>query len=406
MRILFLSDNFPPEFNAPASRTYEHAVRWVKAGADVTVITCAPNFPQGEVHEGYANKWRTVEMIDGIRVVRVKTYITSNTGFLRRIIDYKSFMLSAFFFGLFEKRPDVIVGTSPQFFAALGAWMLSVARWRPFVFEVRDIWPASIVSVGAMEPGFIIRILERIELFLYGRARRVVAVSDSIRQDLVDRGINGDKVVVVRNGADLSRFQVQPCSQELAKSLGVDGRFVVGYLGTHGMAHDLGNVLEAAARLRDHANICFLLIGAGAKKAELQEQATSMGLENVRFADPMPRERMAEVWSVCDVALVHLRNTPLFTKVIPSKIFEAMAMSRPILIVQPQGEAVQLVIDSGAGEWVAPGDPGLLAEKVLALSGDTDAQAAFAAAAAAGARSHSRDTRAAEMLDYLRKSAG
>ena len=153
----------------------------------MTVITCAPNFPQGKVHDGYRNAWRTVEVVDGMRVVRVKTYITSNEGFARRILDYVSFMFSAFFFGVFEKRPDVVIGTSPQFFAAMGAWLLSVAKWRPFVFELRDLWPASIVTVGAMKKGVVIRLLEMLEMFLYRRAAAIVSVTGSFKKDLEGR---------------------------------------------------------------------------------------------------------------------------------------------------------------------------------------------------------------------------
>ena len=177
MRILFLSDNFPPEGNAPATRLWEHATRWVHDGHEVTVITCAPNFPEGKLFEGYRNLWRQVEMLEGIRVVRVKTYITANEGFVKRTLDYMSFMLMGFVFGLFERRPDVVVATSPQFFCAVGGWALSVARWRPFVFELRDLWPASIMAVGAMKKSLLIRFLEQVELFLYRRARRVIATS-------------------------------------------------------------------------------------------------------------------------------------------------------------------------------------------------------------------------------------
>src|SRR5437868_7371956 len=144
MRILFLSDNFPPEGNAPATRVYEHAVRWVRDGHDVTVITCAPNFPEGRLYSGYRNAWRSIELLDGVRVVRVKTYIAANEGFVRRTLDYLSFMASGFVAGLFEERPDIVVATSPQFFCAVGAWSLAAVRRLPFVFELRDLWPASI----------------------------------------------------------------------------------------------------------------------------------------------------------------------------------------------------------------------------------------------------------------------
>ena len=406
MKILFVSDNFPPEVNAPASRTYEHAMRWVADGAEVTVITCAPNFPQGRVHEGYRNAWRTVEHVDGIRVVRVKTYITGNEGFSRRILDYISFMFSAIFFGLFERRPDVIVGTSPQFFAAVGAWLLSVVKWRPFVFELRDLWPASIVTVGAMKKGIVIRLLESLELFLYRRGAAVVSVTESFKEDLQRRGIDGGKIHVIRNGVDLTRYQPCERSDTMAEHLGVAGRFVVAYLGTHGMAHALDNVLAAADRLRSEPDICFLLVGYGAEKADLVRRAAGLDLDNVVFHDAMPKESMPEVWSVCDIALVHLKDDPVFSTVIPSKIFEAFGMGKPVMIVQPKGEASQLVVTAGAGEWVTPEDPDALAARVLEWKSDSSIVQTFADGAAAAAKQHSRDRLAGEMLQVLRRVAG
>lgn len=402
MRILFISDNFPPEVNAPASRTYEHTKRWVADGAEVTVITCAPNFPQGNVHEGYRNAWRTVEDVDGIRVVRVKSYITSNTGFARRIIDYASFMVTAVLFGLFEKRPDVIVSTSPQLFAAVAAWKLSILKWRPFVFELRDLWPASIVTVGAMKKGLVIRLLEKLELFLYRRAAAIVSVTNSFRDDLVRRGIDGEKIHIVRNGVDLSRYQPRPHDEAMAKQLGVAGKFVVAYLGTHGMAHALENVLAAAAHLQTHDDIRFLFVGDGARKQAIVDAAKSMCLENTMFHRSMPKEDMPAVWSVCDIALVHLKNEPVFATVIPSKIFEAFGMGKPVMIVQPEGEAVELVTKAGAGEHIAPEDPDALAAAILGWYRDRERCARFADAAQKAAHEHSRDRLAAEMLGVLR----
>jgi putative colanic acid biosynthesis glycosyltransferase WcaI len=401
MRILFISDNFPPEVNAPASRTYEHAKRWVADGADVTVITCAPNFPKGELHDGYKNRWRSVEDVDGIRVVRVKSYITGNEGFSRRILDYMSFMVSAVFFGLFEKRPDVIVGTSPQFFAAVAAWKLSVLKWRPFVFELRDLWPASIVTVGAMKKGFTIRMLEKLELFLYRRAAAIISVTESFRDDLETRGIDRSKIHVVRNGVDLSRYRPQPVSAEMAKELDVEDKFVVAYLGTHGLAHALGSVLLAAEKLQSDPNIVFLFVGDGAQKAQLLESAKEMNLPNVRFHDSVAKEHMPDIWSVCDVALVHLKDDPVFSTVIPSKIFEAFGMGKPVLIVQPKGEAAELVESVGAGRWVPPENPEALAEAVVDWNSDSSMADEFARCSESAAKDNSRDRLAAEMLSIL-----
>jgi len=406
MHVLFLSDNFPPETNAPASRLHEHARRWVAAGHRVTVITCAPNFPQGKVHEGYRNAWYSRAVIDGIDVVRVKTFIVANKGFLLRTLDYMSFMVAGFFAGLFQRRPDVVVATSPQFFAAVGGWMLALVRRAPFVFELRDIWPASLVAVGAVKGSLTIRFFERLELFLYRRAKAVVCVTHAFVDDLVGRGIARSKLHVVTNGVDLGQYRPAPRSTELARELDLDGRFVVGYVGTHGMAHALERVLEAAALTRGKSHVHYLFVGDGAARDGLVERARELGLDNVTLHPSMPKERMPEVWAQCDVALVHLRDTPLFATVIPSKIFEAMGMGLPIVLACPAGEATGIVVDTGAGIVVQPEDPAALADALEALAASPARTRELAAKSRAAAPLYSRDHLAARMLAILELVAG
>ena len=185
MHILFLTDNFPPEVNAPASRTFEHCREWVRLGEQVTVITCAPNFPKGTVFPGYQNRLWQVEMLDGIRVIRVWSYITANEGFVRRSLDYMSFMVSATIASLFVKKVDVVIGTSPQFFTVCAAYVVGLFKRVPLVFELRDIWPESIKAVGSMNDGFLYRSLEKLELFLYKKASRIIALTQSFKKELV-----------------------------------------------------------------------------------------------------------------------------------------------------------------------------------------------------------------------------
>ena len=313
MKILFLSDNFPPETNAPATRTYEHTVEWVRAGHQVTVITTAPNFPEGRIFDGYRNAWRTAEIMDDIQVIRVKTYITPNEGFLRRSLDYVSFMLMGGLAALFHPRPDVVVTTSPQFFCAMAGWVVTRIRRLPWIFELRDLWPASIVAVGAMRKSRLIRWLERIELQMYRDADAVVSVTHAFKSDLVRRGIDPAKIEVVLNGVDLSRYRPMPKDEALLDQLDLRGKFVVGYLGTHGMAHALDKVADTVTLLRDHPGIVFLFAGAGAKRAELEETVRARKLGNVRLIPSQPKAMMPRLWSVHDVALIPLRNQELFT---------------------------------------------------------------------------------------------
>ncbi len=231
MNILFFADNFPPEKNAQASRVYERACYWVKWGHQVTVITCAPNFPEGKVYSGYRNRWYQVEDISGIRVVRVKTFITANAGTALRIIDFLSYMVTASCAALFQRRPTVLVATSPQLFAAVAGCFVGLVRGIPFVLELSDLWPESIVAVGAMKKNIALRCLEKIELVLYHRAAAVVALTAAFKENLIRRGIPGRKIAVVINGVDLERYQPRSKDQVLAAEWGIGSdEFVIGYL--------------------------------------------------------------------------------------------------------------------------------------------------------------------------------
>ena len=403
MRILFLTDNFPPEVNAPASRTFEHCREWVKAGHQVTVITGAPNFPTGKVFPGYRNRLWQRETLDGIQVVRVWTYITANTEVAKRTLDFLSFMVFGFLAGLVQRRPDVIIGTSPQFFTNCAAWMLSVFRWRPFIFELRDLWPESIKTVGAMRDSVALRLMERLERFLYRRSAAVVAVTESFRRNLIARGINGDKIVVITNGVDLSRFQPMPRDPELAEQLGLTGKFVAGYIGTHGMAHALETLLEAAQRmaaLPAGPEVHFVLLGDGARKSALKATAERMGLKNVLFLDTVPKAEVPRYWSLLDVSIIHLRKSDNFTQVIPSKLFECMGMGIPVLH-GVAGESADIVEREDIGLVFEPENVEDLCDGLLRLAGDQVRYQQLRANALAAAPRYNRITLAQKMLRIL-----
>lgn len=405
MKILFLSENFPPETNAAATRVYERALYWVKQGHQVTILTSAPNFPQGRLHDGWQNRWHQTEAMDGLRVVRVKTYIAANRGTARRTLDFISFMITAFCAGLFEKRPDVIAATSPQFFAAVGGWMLSAVRRVPFVFELGDLWPASIVAVGAMRPSLPLRLMEKLELFLYRRSACVAALTHAFKKDLVRRGIPEKKIAVVMNGVDLWRYQPQDRDPDLAQVWGLEGKFVIGYVGTHGMAHGLDNILDAAEILKDRDDIRFLLAGDGAERAALIERAQAETLHNVVFLPPQPKAMMPRVWSLCDVALVHLKDQPAFAEVIPSKMFEAMGMGLPVLMALPEGEASAILNSDGAGLHIPAEDPKALAEAATRLCDEPGLRSRLAKQSLKSAPLHSREQQAKQMIDVLEAAA-
>ena len=407
MHILFLSDNFPPEVNAPASRTFEHCREWVRAGHRVTVITCAPNFPRGKVYPGYRNRLWAREAMAGVEVIRVWSYITGNEGFVRRSLDFMSFMVSGFVAALFVRRVDVIVGTSPQFFTACAACAVGWVRRRPFVFELRDIWPESIRAVGAMQPGRLFRALEALELFLYRRATAIVAVTHAFKANLVARGIDGGKIAVVTNGADLARFAPQPKDAELVASLGLQGKFVAGYVGTHGMAHALDTLLDAAALLKQvghGAEFRLLMLGDGARRATLQARASADGLDNVLFLDSVPKDQVPRYWSLLDAAIIHLARNDLFTTVIPSKLFECMAMGIPVLH-GVAGESAEIVTAETVGLTFTPEDAGELVDGLLRLRDTAGLRERFAGNGPRAALRYDRRALAADMLAVLERCA-
>ena len=353
-RILFLTDNFPPEVNAPATRTYEHAREWVGKGYAVTVITCAPNFPHGKVYEGYKNKLFSREEKDGIKVIRVWTYITANEGFLKRILDYISFAITAFLAGLWI-RTDIIVATSPQFFTAVAGRWLSFFKIRPWIMEVRDLWPESIAAVGAMNEGKIYRFLEWVELRLYKSAKKIIVVTDTFKRKIAARGIEASKIDVHKNGVILDLFEPRLKDKELMETNPqFEGKKVFAYIGTHGMAHGLSFILSSLPKLQQSLpQAHFLFIGEGAEKENLLQQASDLKLNNVTFMPFVPKHEVVRYLSLMDVALVNLKKSDTFKTVIPSKIFEAAALQKPILLGL-EGETKGIIESFNAGICFEP----------------------------------------------------
>lgn len=370
MRILFLSHYFPPEVNAPATRTYEHCRQWVKDGHNVTVITCAPNHPQGRVYEGYRNRFYQRETKDGITVIRVWTFVTANEGFFKRTLNYISYMCSAVVVSLFLPKADVVLSTSPQFFNGLAGYFVGKMRRIPWVLEIRDLWPESIVTVGAIKSQAVIKMLEWIERFAYRNADHIVPVTDSFKVYILGKGIEAGKITVVKNGVDLAQYRPVDGASELAEELGLTGKFIVSYFGTHGMAHHLETILDAARRLNNSPNIVFLMVGDGAERQTLVRMRDTMGLKNVMMLDQQPKSRMPELWALSDVSLVLLKKSDLFKTVIPSKIFESLAMAKPI-VLGVEGESADLLRAAQAGLCIEPEDADQLVARVLELSRDT-----------------------------------
>lgn len=352
MKILFITDNFTPEVNAPATRTYEHCKEWIKdKDVKVTIITCNPNFPHGKIYDGYKNKLYQKEYIDGIEIIRVWSYITSNSGFVKRVLDYISFGIMAFFIGLFKSH-DIIVATSPQFFTTWAAWGISKIRRKPWIFELRDLWPESIKTVGAMKQGKIIDILEKIELGLYKDSTKVVAVTDAFKTNLISRGIPENKIDVVTNGSNLELFTLKHKDLDLLKKLNLENKFIIGYIGTHGMAHSLDFIVSSLSKIEDES-LHFLFIGDGAMKQNIMKIADTLRLKNITFLSSIAKEEVPRYLGIIDVSLAPLKKEDNFKTVIPSKIFEASAMQKPTLL-GVEGQAQEIIEKYNAGLCFEP----------------------------------------------------
>ena len=371
MKILFLTHYFPPEVNAPATRTYEHCKEWIKKGHEVTVVTCVPNHPKGKVYPDYKNKIYQKEIIDGINVVRLWTYVTANEGFIKRTLNYISYMIAVVFSIPFLPKHDVVISTSPQFFCGLSGFFVKIFRRKPWIIEIRDLWPESIVAVGAIKNKWIIKVLEYLEKVVYTQSDHIVPVTDAFKLYMLKKGVPENKITVIKNGVDLS-FYV-PGSVEKTPEYGKElmNKFVASYVGTHGMAHHLETILEAAEMLKDRDDVIFLMVGHGAEKDRLLQLKENKNINNVMMLDQQDKRKMPLLWALSDVSLVLLKKSDLFKTVIPSKIFESMAMKKPI-ILGVEGEVKGMIEEGECGITIEPENAKELAEAIVILADNKD----------------------------------
>ena len=377
MKILYVSQYFPPEIGAPAVRVSEMSAHWRAWGEDVRVLTGFPNHPEGRIHPGYRAAFRrgaATEMFRGVQVYRTWLYPAANKGIFRRSTNYASFMLSAIARGSrLRFQPDVVIGTSPQLLCAAAAARLARRFRARFVLEVRDLWPESLEAVGVCSPGSMpYRVLDRIASRLYRSAWKIVVVTEAFRDALVGRGVAATKIEVVKNGVDTSFFHPDaPPSRWVCAQESLRGKFIVSYIGTHGLAHALETVLDAAALLREEKQIHFLLVGGGARLDDLKRRQTQLGLDNVSFVGPRPWADIPSYLSASGLSIIHLARNPVFRTVIPSKMFEVMAAGRAI-VLGVEGEARAILEDADAGWAVEPESPRAMRDAVLALYRDPE----------------------------------
>ncbi len=369
MRILYLSQYFPPEVGATQTRAHEMARGLVKAGHRVTMIAEFPNHPGGIIPPEYRGKLWQRDTLDGIEIIRVWVKASPVKNFRNRIAFYISYMLMAAFAGLFLARGkfDAIYATSPPLFVGGAALLISYLRRLPLFFEVRDLWPQSAVVLGELRNPQAIKIAERLETACYHRAEKIVVVTQSMLETLRARDLSPKKLILIPNGANADFFQFQPeVGQHQRQLLQLTDKFIVLYAGIHGIAQGLKTVLTAANILSDYPDIHFLFVGEGPVKQQMMTIAREDNLANVTFHGEVPRRQMPALLSAADVALVPLRQLSLFKGALPSKMFDAWACECPT-IVSVDGEARRVLEESQAGIFIEPESPEALAEAILQL---------------------------------------
>lgn len=358
MKILYVTQYFPPETGAGARRAYEMAAAWKKAGADVTVVCPFPNYPEGRVVEAYRGRVRVREEIDGIPVLRVPIYTRPTKTFATRIGNYASFALTGAGAALFAARPDVVYVSSPPLPVGL-AGLLTRLKGARFVFEVRDLWPESAKAVGELSDGALYRGAEAFERWCYARAAKIVVVTDGIRRRLIARGIPEAKLVLARNGANLGRLAAAGVGPLAADRPGLR----LFYGGLLGLAQGIPAVLDGVRRLAGEPGFQFTVAGAGAYADAVAEAARGELAGKLTMLGNLPAGEVPAHIGASDICLVPLGKDDLFRGALPSKMFEAWALGRPVLL-SAAGEAARLVAETQAGVVVPPEDPGSLAEAV------------------------------------------
>jgi colanic acid biosynthesis glycosyl transferase WcaI len=379
VKILYVSQYFPPEMGAPAARAAELARHWTQAGHHISVLTGFPNHPTGVVPQEWRSRLKRMtyrETLGDVDVFRTWLWPLPNRKAHERMRNYASFCLSAALRGVSLPHPDVVIATSPQLLVGLSGWWLARLKKVPFVFEVRDLWPESLTAVGlGAENSILHRSLSAIANFLYSRSDRIVVVTPAFKDFLVkNRQVPAAKISIVENGVETSLFAAAPAQAAavLREQLGIREKFVVCYVGTMGMAHGLETLLDAAALLQErNRQILFLLIGEGSEKEKIKAQAALRGLHNVRFLDQQPREKIPALISACDACLVLLKKTEIFKTVIPTKMLEFMSCARPV-ILGVEGQAREIVEEARSGIVIEPENAAQLATAIGHLAANPD----------------------------------
>jgi len=369
LKVLIITSLFLPDVAANAKRMNDLASELVSGGHQVTVLSAVPHYPHGRIQPEWRRRPFRVTRENGMKVVRVWVYASPGRKIWQKALNYLSFLGSslpaAAIVGL---DFDVILTISPPLLSGLSAFYYSRLSRKPFIFDVQDLYPETAVQLGVLKGRRIIAFFETLEKFIYRKSAHVTVISDGFRRSLLGKGVPEDKVTVMPNWADIKTFSpsVTPVDKD---EIGLGERFIVMFLGTIGRAQGCEVIIEAAARLREREDIGFCLLGDGVARQQLEDKVLRLKLENVSFLDPVPHQEVPRYLSAADACLVHLVANELYKITLPSKMYEYMAMGKPILM-GVEGEAARLIEESGAGLNFKPQDSQHLADAVTRLAAD------------------------------------
>jgi glycosyltransferase involved in cell wall biosynthesis len=368
IHLLLIHQSFTPPSQAGGTRHFELTSRLVKQGHRATIIASDVDYLTG-TRKTARRRLVTEQDLDGVRILNAYTYSSIHRSFLQRVISFLSFACTSLFAATKAGKADVVMGTTPPIFQAVSAWLAAAMRRRPFLLEIRDLWPEFAIDIGVLKNPFLIWASRKLERFLYRRADHLVVNSPAYRDYLMGKGVPAGKITLIPNGVDPEMFRQAADGQSVRDQFGLGERFVVIYAGALGMANDLETVLRAADRLRDDRAIHFLLVGDGKERAKLEAQARELNLSNVTFAGPQSKSRMHHFLAASDACVATLKDIKMFRTTYPNKVFDYMAAGRPTILAI-DGVIREVVEKSEGGIFVPPGNDQAMAEAVRSLSRD------------------------------------
>ncbi len=369
-RVLLIHQAFVSPGQGGGTRHFEFARYCSQKGISFTIVCSDTSYLSGSKKIA-GKKAVKEERIDGVHILRAYTLPTLHRGFGWRLLSFFSFMFTSFRTACKAGPVDVVMGTSPPIFQACSAWLLAAIRCKPFLLEIRDLWPEFAIDMGVLKNPLLIRLSRGLERFLYRAADHILVNSPAYRDYLLDKGIGVDKITVIPNGVDPSLFKPGSTGEAVRQRYGLNGKFIAVYAGALGMANDIPLILKAAARLRGIADIHFMLVGDGKMRSQLEEMAEQMELKNVTFTGVVSKNEMPDYLAASDACLATLMPIPMFKTTYPNKVFDYMAAGRPTVLAI-DGVIRQVIETAGGGVYVSPGDADALAEKIHHLYENRD----------------------------------